>query len=366
MLRAFRLGVFIVMALLVFGIGVFWIGSNQMMFQSRYKLNAEFPSVAGLAGGADVRVAGIRKGMVRHIYLPQRPEQKVRVEMELDTETNRVIKKDSRALIKAEGLMGDEFVEISVGSSNSAPVKQNDTLEGAQPLEISDLIQKAGGLLDTAGGAMQDVSQTAGNLNSITSKINGGSGTMGALINDKKVYQNVNQASSELQEDMEAMKHNFLLSHFFHNRGYEDSAELAKNAIGSLPPENQAVKRFSWRAQDLFDKPDNAKLKNDKTLAQAGTYLQTNPFGLVVVAGYADMKGDTGAEKTLTEARAMVVRDYLVKNFRMDDTRVKTIGLGKSPEAEASGVALLVYPAETPAAGSRMGGVANSGAPHTR
>lgn len=40
----------------------------------------------------------------------------------------------------------------------------------------------------------------------------------------------------------------------------------------------------------------------------------------------------------------MVVRDYLVKNFEMDDTRVKTIGLGKSPEVNGDGVEVLVYP----------------------
>ena len=52
------------------------------------------------------------------------------------------------------------------------------------------------------------------------------------------------------------------------------------------------------------------------------------------------MKGDTDDEKVLTEARAMVVRDYLVRNFKMDDTKVKTIGLGKSPEAAGAGVAV--------------------------
>jgi outer membrane protein OmpA-like peptidoglycan-associated protein len=41
------------------------------------------------------------------------------------------------------------------------------------------------------------------------------------------------------------------------------------------------------------------------------------------------MKGDTDTEKVLTEARAMVVRDYLVKNFKMDDTRVKNDWTGK-------------------------------------
>jgi phospholipid/cholesterol/gamma-HCH transport system substrate-binding protein len=345
MSRAFRLGIFIVAALLVFGAGVFLIGQNHRLFRSTYRLNAEFKTGAGLAGGAEVRVAGIQKGTVRRIDLPQRPDQKVRIEMDLDSETRRIIRKDSVAAIHTEGLMGDEYLEISPGTSNAPAVKDNDTLEGAPPIEISDLIRKADGILDSAGDAMQNVSQTAGNLGAITSKINNGAGTIGGLVNDKKIYENVSQAATEMQEDMEAAKHNFLMSHFFHKRGYEDSADLTKNEIPQLPSE-PAVKRFSWDGPKLFVKDDTAKLKDAKALNEAGSFLQANPFGLAVVAGYAD-KGDSAQEKIVTEARAMVVRDYLVKNFKMDDTRVKTIGLGKSNDGEGTGVRVLVYPAGT-------------------
>jgi len=345
MSRAFRLGVFIVAALLIFAAGVFWIGKNKMLFQSKYRLNAEFEKVSGLTAGAEVRVSGIQKGTIRRIDLPSRPDGKVRVEMDLDSETRRVIRKDSTAAIKSEGLIGDEFVEIAPGTNDAPPVPDNATLEGAPPVEISDLIRKADSLLDSAGGTIENVTRTAENLDAITSKINNGAGTMGALINDKKVYQNVTQATAEMQEDAEAAKHNFLMSHFFHKRGYEDSADLTKNEIAQLPFE-PAVRRFSWNGLKLFEKDDTAKLKDTKSLNEAGSFLQANPFGLAVVAGYAD-KGDSTQEKTLTEARAMVVRDYLVKNFKMDDTRVKTIGLGKSPDAEGTGVAVLVYPATT-------------------
>jgi phospholipid/cholesterol/gamma-HCH transport system substrate-binding protein len=343
------LGIFVVAALLVFGAGVFLIGQNRMLFRSTYRLNAEFKTVAGLTGGAEVRVDGIQKGSVRRIDLPPRPDQKARIEMDLDSETRKVIRKDSVAAIHTEGLMGDEYVEISPGTNDAPAVKDNDVLEGTPPVEISDLIKKADGILDSAGGAMQNVSQTAGNLGAITSKINNGEGTVGALVNDKKIYQNVSQATTEMQEDMEAAKHNFLMSHFFHKRGYEDSADLTKNEIPQLPSE-PALKRFSWDGSKLFDKGDSAKLKDAKALNEAGAFLQTKPFGLAVVAGYAD-KGDSAQEKIATEARAMVVRDYLVKNFKMDDTRVKTIGLGKSNDADGAGVAVFVYPAAT--AGTR-------------
>ena len=123
-----------------------------------------------------------------------------------------------------------------------------------------------------------------------------------------------------MQEDMEAVKHNFLLSHFFHKRGYEDSSDLTKHQIAQLPSE-PAVKRFTWNATGIFDKTDTAKLKDTRALKEAGDFLQSNPFGSAVVAGYSDMKGDSEDEKVLTEARAMVVRNYLVKNFKMWMTR---------------------------------------------
>jgi hypothetical protein len=48
----------------------------------------------------------------------------------------------------------------------------------------------------------------------------------------------------------------------------------------------------------------------------------------------------------LTNAQALVVREYLVDNFRLDDTRIKTSGLGKADsENESNKLEVLVYPA---------------------
>jgi hypothetical protein len=44
----------------------------------------------------------------------------------------------------------------------------------------------------------------------------------------------------------------------------------------------------------------------------------------------------------------MVVRDYLVKNFKLQDTRIKTIGLGKSDRVpEGGSIEVLIYPEGT-------------------
>jgi len=161
MSREFRLGVFVVGAMVVFAAAIFWIGSREYRFSRTYELNAEFPNVAGLADGADVRVGGLREGAVRRIDLPARPDQKIRVVMDLKRRTQDVIKKDSVAAIKAEGLVGDMYVEISFGSGNAPGIKNGETIQAQPPLQISDLIKKTNSILDSAQGAMEELDYTA-------------------------------------------------------------------------------------------------------------------------------------------------------------------------------------------------------------
>jgi len=68
---------------------------------------------------------------------------------------------------------------------------------------------------------------------------NEGKGTVGALINDRTMYQQATAALPAFQENMEAMKHNFLLRGFFQETRYEDAAELGetpdrRTAFGSV------------------------------------------------------------------------------------------------------------------------------------
>ncbi len=149
---------------------------------------------------------------------------------------------------------------------------------------------------------------------------------------------------------MEAIKHNFFLRGYFKSRGYEDSSELAKNEIERLP-QGTPIKQFTYSAKQLFDKQDSAKLKNQKSLNDGGEFLANNQFGFAVVVASAGMEGDTQKDLVLTEARAAVVREYLVENFGFDDSQLKTLGMGKQPDTGSSAdwgtVQIFVYPAGT-------------------
>jgi outer membrane protein OmpA-like peptidoglycan-associated protein len=259
----------------------------------------------------------------------------VTVVVDLNKETHGIVKKDSIAAIRTEGLLGDKYMEISFGSEGGAPLKDGDAIGSQPPFDISDLIDKTNKILDSA-------TQTADKAQSITAKIDQGQGTLGQLVNDKTIYKEASAGVTALQEDMEALKHNFLVRGFFRNRGYEDSADVTKHEIAKLP-EGPYMKTFVYDSKQLFDKPDSAKLKNTKALNEVGGFLEGRKFGLAIVAASTDMKGDTEKDRQLTEAQSMVVRKYLADNFRMDDTRIKTIGLGKT-SGENNQTEIIVYP----------------------
>jgi phospholipid/cholesterol/gamma-HCH transport system substrate-binding protein len=95
-------------------------------------VNATFRNVVGLSDGADVRVGGLHEGTVKHIQLPSRPDGKVTVSMDLKTGTKAVLKEDSMASIKSDGLVGDKYVEIAFGSDNGAPIKNGDRFRASR------------------------------------------------------------------------------------------------------------------------------------------------------------------------------------------------------------------------------------------
>jgi outer membrane protein OmpA-like peptidoglycan-associated protein len=362
MSRLARLGLFIFGTLMILGAAVFLIGDKQFLFSNRYSIQASFDNVAGLINGADVRVGGVRKGTVREIRLPSRSGERVIVLMSLESSTRKVVKKDSIAAIETEGLLGNKYVTVSFGSAEAEPIQEWDTLQSQPPIDLSDLVKKTNEIMETTHVALKNVTVATENIDEITTKINRGHGTVGALINDRKMYNEFNATASEarktvaeakvgvtaFQENMQALKKNWFFRGFFKDRGYQDITELTKHAVEKLP-ERAPSQVFTYSTKSLFDKSDSAKLKNEKnekSLNKVGEFLEKNPFGLVVVAAYQGLTGDQDENLILSEARAMVVRNYLVEKFKLDDSRIKTKGFGEaqsSQERKADSLEILVY-----------------------
>jgi phospholipid/cholesterol/gamma-HCH transport system substrate-binding protein len=341
----------------MFAVLVFLIGDKQFLFSHTYRLRTPFENVAGLDEGAAVRAGGVHIGTVARIELPRQPDDKIKVEMDLENSTRNVIKKDSIASIETEGLLGSKYVSLSFGSVEAEQVGDGDIIESRPPIDYSDVAKKASEMLETAKEAIDsskisisNVNEASSDLKSITGKIDAGQGTIGALLNDRSVYRNLNATvdqakagATSFQENMEALKHNFLLRGFFSKRGYFDSSELTSHAIAKLPG-RMPLKQFVFDGKDLFDKPDTAKLAKEKLLNQVGAFLEGSPFELAVVTAETGSSGTKENNLKLAQARAMIVRRYLAEKFKVDDTRIKTLGTSESKRESTSGrVTVVIY-----------------------
>jgi phospholipid/cholesterol/gamma-HCH transport system substrate-binding protein len=382
MSRVARLGAFIVVTLAILAAGVFIIGSKAYLFRHTYQLKAEFDNVAGLDAGASVEVGGVHSGTVDSIQLPHRPGGKVTVIMNLDRSTHEIIKLDSVASIETEGVLGSQYLAISFGSAGEPDVHNGDVLQSKPPLEVSQLLMKTSAILDSSQQAILNATQATAHLNSVSAKIDSGQGSVGALINDRALYSNLQRSTDSLsgtmvqaqagvtdfRENMEALKHNFLLSGYFKKRGYEDSASLEANEVDRVPA-GAPDKTFTYSPKQLFDGRESTKLRNQKSLNDSGEFLAANQFGCAVVVVSAGAEGDTQKELVLTQARAMFIREYLVEHYGFDDSKFKTMGTGKqstaTPETEWGTIQLLVFPGgcEMPANMKAPAGTASKTAP---
>jgi len=246
--------------------------------------------------------------------------------MELDKTTHEIIKQDSMASIETQGMLGNQYVAISFGSAGQAEVKDGGIIQSEPPLLMADMLKKANGILDSSQQAVQNVTIATAHIASVSTKIDEGDGTVGALVNDKQLYNSLEQTTTTLhdtmlqaqtgvtdfQENMEALKHNFLLSGYFKKRGTRFSRSRSQQNLESS--RCAAVKTFTFTAKQLFDARDsaNSRIRNRSTPAKLPG---SDQFGYAVVVVSSGMDGDSKKSLILTEARAMVIRETWLRTL---------------------------------------------------
>jgi len=223
-----RLGLFVAGGLVLFILAIFIIGKQKNLFNPVYNLSATFYNVSGLQVGNNIRFSGINVGTVDNIRIIN--DSTVQVDMLIRKEIAQFIKTDSEVAIGSEGLIGDRLLIITQGSTDAPLAKEGEELGSIEPVETDAIMAS---IQVTAGNAEIISDQLA----EIMIKINGGEGTLGRLIQDTIIAQNLDQtitnlkkSSKGLNENMEAAKHNILLRGFFKKkeRAAEKQAEEQK------------------------------------------------------------------------------------------------------------------------------------------
>ncbi len=184
------LGFFVIIGLLIFILAVYFIGDKQKMFGKTNHLEAIFNNVNGLQLGNNVRYSGISVGTVRGITMIN--DTVIRVDMNIDKSIFPYIKKDAIAIIGSDGLVGNMIINIIPGKGDAQAVKPGDVIQTQNRVRTDDL-------LNTLSVTNKNASNLTANLLTITNKIIKGKGTLGSLLNDTLI-------SNDLKETMHYLK----------------------------------------------------------------------------------------------------------------------------------------------------------------
>jgi phospholipid/cholesterol/gamma-HCH transport system substrate-binding protein len=210
-----RVGGFVLAAIALFATFVLAVGGGARMLEDRYTLRAAFRSAEGLLVGASVRLAGLNVGRVTNIGFGRDPgDKRVMVELSLDRRYQERIREDSVATISTIGVVGDKYVEVAVGTPDRKVLEPGAFLAAIDPPDYTALLQQGTGIVTSVNklaaaitegqgllhslaydpkGKMlvADLSQAVADLKLATGKLARGEGTLGALINDPTLYQDV-------------------------------------------------------------------------------------------------------------------------------------------------------------------------------
>jgi len=223
-----RLGLFVIGGLALFVLAIFIIGKQKNLFDPVFRLTSTFYNVSGLQIGNNVRFSGINVGVVDNIKIIN--DSTVKVDMLIKKDVWQFIKSDCEVSIGSEGIIGDKLIVITQGSSDTPLAKDGQNLASKEPVETDAIIAS----LQVTAANVEVVTQQ---LAEIMIKVNSGKGTLGRLIQDETIAENLNQtiknlkkSSRGLDENMTAAKDNFLFKGYFDRKAKAAAEKKKKKA----------------------------------------------------------------------------------------------------------------------------------------
>lgn len=206
-----KVGLFVFLALIVL-LFVLDFVSDIPFLKSEKDLVAYFDTVAELKEGNPVKMEGVPVGKVSEIKINDG-----RIAVVMSVEKDAPVKSDSVASIKLTSLLGTSYVNITFGSETAPIAKNMDVLQTTPPADLNEILVKlqsaadsmdsALGVFSSLGENKEDINKIFSNLNVVLSDLAEGEGTLGKLLKDESLYNeltgtfaNINDISRSIKE----------------------------------------------------------------------------------------------------------------------------------------------------------------------
>jgi phospholipid/cholesterol/gamma-HCH transport system substrate-binding protein len=199
-----RVGVFVLAGLLLIALAIFYVtGAGSL--GAKYRLHTYLPEVEGLVVGAPVSLDGVEVGNVETIQVapptPGQPldkDRSIEVVMRIRRHYQDDIRTDSQATLVTEGLLGDVYVNLSRGSTGDV-LADGEEVPGHEAPAMKEIVERSADVMANLSALSQQVGQ-------MVSDLKGGRGTLGALLEDKTLYNNLNSTVSRTNDMLAALQ----------------------------------------------------------------------------------------------------------------------------------------------------------------
>ncbi len=168
-----KVGIFSLVAIIILGVVTFKITQISDAVKSWQRATVLFKSASGLEEGALVLLAGVRAGKVERIGIQ---DGKIAVHLKLESKYTEDIRQDSIFSLQRDSLLGQWHVAISLGSHAKNPMDLSQPIQGADAPDLVSAVQR------------------------IVDKIERGEGTMGKLIYDQTLFDDLAASAKSLAE----------------------------------------------------------------------------------------------------------------------------------------------------------------------
>jgi len=217
----FKVGLFILIALVGLIMFIFSV-SDLAVLEKGKSIRVVFGFANGLKKNAPVRLAGVDEGVVKNITLFfDRTEQKTKVALELWIKKNTKIPSDSVVVVNQLGMMGEKYIEIFPGGDTQNFYEEGQTIIGKDPIAqsaISERMMEVSNKLESAVAGvnriisdekniesirtvLENLSLLTGSLDDIIDSVSEGKGTVGKLLYDERLYDDLEGLAADLKEN---------------------------------------------------------------------------------------------------------------------------------------------------------------------
>jgi len=183
-------GLFVFFGLVIIIAAVLTLGAQKKTFVTAIHLRAVFKDVNGLAIGNNVWFSGVKIGTIKSINFA--PDASIVVLMNIEEKVKQYIHQDSKAKIGSDGLIGNKIVVIYGGTAGSPQVQEDSKLTAEGGLDPEQI-------MTTLQANNKNLLEITGNFKVITERLSSGKGSVGKLLTDESVYNDLNAAMMSLK-----------------------------------------------------------------------------------------------------------------------------------------------------------------------